>query len=52
MLKLLNEADPDDQDSLDAHPIVRAHFARSQRTAPDAFQAAHGGSTGATRRHA
>lgn len=41
-LKLLNDADPEDQESLDAHPIVRAHFAKAFADAtPEAFRAAH-----------
>ncbi|MEQ1812499.1 MAG: hypothetical protein ABL889_21395, partial [Terricaulis sp.] len=41
-LKLLNDADPEDKDSLDAHPIVRAHFAKAlAEAAPEAYRAAH-----------
>ena len=41
-LKLLNDADPGDKDALDAHPIVRAHFAKVLKSeAPGAFRAAH-----------
>lgn len=41
-LNLLTEADPGDEDGVDAHPIVRAYFARMLREgAPGAFRAAH-----------
>lgn len=41
-LKLLAPADAADPDGLDAHPIVRAHFAKALREAsPEAHRAAH-----------
>ncbi|MEQ1812610.1 MAG: hypothetical protein ABL889_21975, partial [Terricaulis sp.] len=41
-LKLLNDVDPEDKDSLDAHPIVRAHFAKAlAEAAPEAYRTAH-----------
>ncbi len=41
-LRLLNAEDAREPGSLDAHPIVRAHFgSRLQHCAPDAFREAH-----------
>ncbi|MGO8953432.1 MAG: TIR domain-containing protein, partial [Rhodomicrobium sp.] len=41
-LRLLNAEDPREPGSLDAHPIVRAHFgSRLQHRAPEAFREAH-----------